>query len=176
LGGDGAAADNFMLIEAAEGGWWYSVPLPERRLAVVFMTDADLSARRVMRDVSHWHEQLRRAPHTAARSEGYALEGGLRLVLANNVRSEPACGRGWLAVGDAAVAYDPLSGDGVLRALDTGRRGAAAALSALSGDESAAHAYSRELLDEFEVYLRRQKAFYGRETRWADSPFWARRR
>ena len=172
---EGVATDNFMLIEAAEQGWWYSVPLPENRLAVTFMTDADLSARAVMRDVSQWHQQLALAKHTAARTEAYTLAGPLKLRSANNSRSNPLIGQGWLSVGDAAVAYDPLSGDGVLRALDTGKRGASAALAALDGDESPAHEYSRELLSEFELYLQRQITFYSRERRWVTAPFWSRR-
>jgi flavin-dependent dehydrogenase len=175
LGREGTATDNFMLIEAAKDGWWYSAPLPESRLAVTFMTDADLSAHDIMRDVSYWHQQLRRAPHTAARILDYTLASHLRLMSANNSRSEPLCGHGWLAVGDAAIAYDPLSGDGVLRALDTGKRGATAALAAIAGDESPSQEYSRELLAEFDLYLRRQAAFYLRERRWRAAPFWSRR-
>lgn len=173
---EGAAADNFMLIEAARDGWWYSVPLPEGGLVLTFMTDADLRARDIMRDASCWHEQLRRAPHTAARASGYTLAEKLRLVPAHNSRMEPVWGHDWLAVGDAANAYDPLSGDGVLRALDTGRRGGAAALALLAGDDSPARTYSRELSEEFDTYLLRQKAFYSREARWRDSPFWTKRR
>jgi flavin-dependent dehydrogenase len=173
---ESAATDNFMLIEACEHGWWYSVPLPENRLAVTFMTDADLSPRAIMHDVSHWHEQLLRAKHTAARTTAFKLAGPLKLRSANNSRSNPIIGPGWLSVGDAAVAYDPLSGDGVLRALDTGKRGANAAMAALNGDQSQAYEYSRELLAEFELYLRRQISFYSRECRWPTAPFWSRRR
>jgi hypothetical protein len=35
-------SDSFTLVEAIEDGWWYSAILPDLRLVVAFMTDADL--------------------------------------------------------------------------------------------------------------------------------------
>ncbi len=63
----GAAAT---LVEAAEGGWWYSAPLPQHRLAVAFMTDSDL-VRTSMTSPQAWFDGLMAATHTAARVAGY---------------------------------------------------------------------------------------------------------
>ena len=41
------------------------------------------------------------------------LEGGLRVVAAQSACLQEAAGADWLAVGDAAAALDPLSGQGI---------------------------------------------------------------
>ena len=42
--------------------------------------------------------------------------------------------RGWLAVGDAAIAFDPLTSQGIAKALDHGKRAAASIAAYLAGD------------------------------------------
>ena len=172
----GARAGQFTLIEAVEDGWWYSAPLPAERLAVAFMTDADLCTRNSLREAPRWTEKLSQSPHTLARTCSLLLDDVLRVVPAHSSRSNPLCGRDWLAVGDAATALDPLAGDGVLRALGKGIRAAEAILTSWSGDRSALMDYSREMIEEFSIYIERRDAYYQRETRWSEMPFWVRRR
>jgi flavin-dependent dehydrogenase len=171
-----APPEPFMLIEAAENGWWYSVPLPDDSLVVMYMTDADLSSNVSARDASHWKAQLERAPNTLARTASFTLIGEPRVTSASSSRLVPVFGKGWVAVGDAAAAYDPLSGDGVCRALFTGTHAAAAILAEQSGDNSALLRYSETLENEFEVYLRTREKFYSLEKRWPEAQFWKRRR
>ena len=42
------------------------------------------------------------------------------LVAAKNSKLKNVIGKNWIAVGDAAAAYDPLSSQGVMLALGTG--------------------------------------------------------
>ena len=169
------SVEDFTLIEAVEDGWWYSAPLPANRLVVAFMTDADLCARASLRHSPRWIERLRSAPCTSLRAAHFSLDG-LHLASANSSRADPVCGQDWLAVGDAATAYDPLSGNGVYRALMAGMRAAEAIISHLSGDEAAQRQYSQELAEQFETYLQRRDAYYSLEQRWSSAPFWLRRR
>lgn len=166
---------DFTLVEAAEDGWWYSAPLPRNRLIVAFMTDADLCARGSLRDAGRWLEKLQGASHTSARARLFSLER-TRIVSANSSRADPVCGSDWLAVGDAAASCDPLSGDGVYRALTAGVRAADALLRGLAGDASTLRRYGEELNYQFATYSRTRNAYYGLETRWSDAPFWQRRR
>lgn len=163
------------LIEAAENGWWYSVPLPGDGLLVAYMTDADLYPHAGRRGAAHWKAQLKRAPHTQERAAAFTLDGEPRVASASTARLSPAFGKGWAAVGDAALACDPLSGDGVCRALLAGTHSAAAILADQSGDESALARYGEALEREFEAYLQTREMFYSREQRWPESLFWARR-
>lgn len=167
--------EDFTLVEAAEDGWWYSAPLPQNRLVVAFMTDADLCARGSLRDAGRWLDKLLGAPHTSARTRLFSLER-TGVVSANSSRADPVCGGNWLAVGDAAAACDPLSGDGVYRALTAGVRAADALIRGLAGDASTLRQYGEELNYQFATYLRTRNAYYDLETRWSDAPFWQRRR
>jgi flavin-dependent dehydrogenase len=170
-----ASSGPFTLIEGADNGWWYSVPLPDESLLVTYMTDADLYASVNTRDVSYWKAQLERAPNTLERTAGFTLVGEPRVTSASSSRLVPVWGKDWIAIGDAAAAYDPLSGDGVCRALFTGTAAAGAILAEQSGDKSALLRYGEKLEEEFEEFLRTREKYYGREQRWPDSPFWTRR-
>jgi flavin-dependent dehydrogenase len=79
-------------------------------------------------------------------------------------------GPGWAATGDAAVAFDPLSSQGLVTALVMGREAGCVAAGLVSATDYAAE--YRSLLDE---HLALRRAYYAMETRWPDSPFWARR-
>lgn len=164
------------MIEATESGWWSSVPLPGDGLAVACMTDADLHPHGRERDVTYWRAELERAPHTLERAASLMLDGKLRVALANTSHLVPVYGKGWVAVGDAAAACDPLSGDGVCRALQAGIDAAAAVLGEQAGDESALLRHSERLEAEFESYLVTQQTYYSREQRWPELSFWKRRR
>lgn len=174
-GSTGEVDDGYTLIEAVEDGWWYSAPLPRGRLVVAFMSDADVCAHAALRRPQRWETHLRRAPHTRARTAGLVRRGPLRAVAANSSLADRVGGEGWLAVGDAAAAHDPLSGDGVYRALEAGERAAPVIASISAGDEGVLHEYEREHRHLFDLYLSRRGGYYSRERRWADAPFWARR-
>ena len=108
------------MVETAAEGWWYTAPLPGSAMIGMLMTDADLCRRHALAGNTNWQARLRSAPCTAAR---------MRMAPPSTLpRVHPAAShrllraddpRPWLAVGDAALAVDPLSGSGVPRALRT---------------------------------------------------------
>lgn len=166
----------FTLIEATENGWWYSAPLPGERLMVMFMTDADLIAKQRLIQLVAWQKKLGMATHTATRCRGCKLletPRGYSALSHRLCRSISAAK--WLAVGDAALAVDPLSGNGIARALRSGSEAAQAMDRWLTGDRSAAVQYEMKRDEEFNDYLLRQRDFYAMENRWPNAPFWQRR-
>jgi flavin-dependent dehydrogenase len=60
---------------------------------------------------------------------------------------EPVCGDGWLACGDAAATFDPLSGYGLGFAIGTGYAAARSADAQLRGNRLARLAFSRVVGD-----------------------------
>jgi flavin-dependent dehydrogenase len=168
--------DQRMLVEAVEHGWWYSAPLPGGHTVATFMTDPDVAARGRCGFASLWRAHLRGAPNTAARlraaAEAGADPGDVRLVAAGSSCRRPPCGRGWLAVGDAAAAYDPLSGHGVHRALVTAM---AAADAIVDGSDDVLAAYADEIGRDFDDHVRVQAHHYAQERRWPQARFWQRR-
>ena len=95
-------------------------------------------------------------------------------MAAGSGRLEPAAGDGWLAVGDAASTFDPLSGQGILKGLRGGTCAAYAISDHLRGDAQALAKYRAYVEREFESYLDTRADFYALERRWPESPFWRR--
>ncbi|HEX4965038.1 MAG TPA: tryptophan 7-halogenase [Thermoanaerobaculia bacterium] len=174
----GGEAEAVLLVEAVADGWWYSAPLPARRLAVVYMTDAALVRRDGSSQIARWRSRLAAAAETRRRVEtlGARLQGVLRVVAAgSSLLSRPA-GEGWMAVGDAAAAFDPLSSQGLSAAVAGGLAAADVALAWLGGERGALEGYVERTRRDYAGYLAHRDAYYRAERRWADSPFWAARR
>ena len=106
---------------------------------------------------------------------GYALADRPRGADAGSARLDRFAGDGWLAAGDAAVAFDPLSSQGILTALYTGMKAGQALAAHLTDDSSALDAYAARLEEIHAAYRRNYAHFYAYERRWADRPFWRRR-
>jgi flavin-dependent dehydrogenase len=163
------------LVEATKNGWWYSARLPDSRLVVAYMTDADLLPKGRIRVSEYWQDRLGRAPNTRSRLSGWVPEIGLRSVAANSYRMDHVTGNSWLLAGDAAIAFDPLSSQGIYRALKSGLLAARAIQDCLLGDQAALKEYARGTQRSFDKYLSMRTIIYGREQRWASSAFWQRR-
>lgn len=164
--------DRFTVVEAAETGWWYSALLGDGSLVVALMTDADLRPKG-----DPWSDLLARAPQTQSRIEqhGGQLTGALTVRSAAGSRLDQAHGVGWLAVGDAALAFDPLSSYGITSAMGTSYYAAHAIADTFAGDERALPIYQALLDQTWARYLQQHAEHYAIEKRWPDSPFWSRR-
>lgn len=81
----------------------------------------------------------------------------------------------WLAVGDAALSIDPLSGQGVYRALTSGCAAGVAVARSIDQDGSEFAAIRQEFTSAFEADLKSWHAFYSQERRWPECTFWKRR-
>jgi flavin-dependent dehydrogenase len=105
----------------------------------------------------------------------YQLTTPPRVRAAGSGRLEPAAGDGWLAVGDAAAAFDPLASHGIGAALEGGLRAAAAIRARSDGDRAALAAYAEHTRRAHARYQRLWLDYYAQERRWPDAPFWRRR-
>lgn len=172
-----ASTETATLVEAAPDGWWYTAPLPDRHRLLVWYTDADLPGTPPSCPMQEFTARLARTRHIAARTTAHRLppERSPRRAPAHTARLDPVHGPGWLATGDAALAFDPLSSQGILTALFTGMRAGEAVHAQLSGDTAALTRYTEAVDAVHAAYLRNRRDFYGLERRWADEPFWRRR-
>jgi flavin-dependent dehydrogenase len=169
------AANNTTLVEAVEDGWWYSALLPNGQMVAAFMTDADIYARASKSARYFWNEELQRTKHTKARLYAGVPTPVTKVVSANSSCLDKTVGKNWLAVGDAAMAFDPLSSQGVYKALETGLQAAEAIRNRLFGDAEAFLKYAARLEKHFDRYLDLRAYYYSKERRWPDSLFWKRR-
>lgn len=160
---------HWALIEAVEEGWWYSAPLPDARMVFAYMTDSDFW------NADHWHPRMELAPRTFERAGCRQIPPPSMVVSASSLVRRPVVGANWIATGDAALAFDPLSGQGVLQSLETGTRCAAAIARSFAGDSSALAAYDSWVQKTYQAYLSERRRFYSGVLRWPRSQFWKRR-
>jgi flavin-dependent dehydrogenase len=170
-----SASHGSTLIEAVEDGWWYSAVLPDSRLVLAYMTDADLYARARKQSNNSCLGKLQTTKHTQSRVEPFVLAGGPFIVPANSSRLDRVTNGNWLAIGDAAMAFDPLSGQGVYKALASALRSAKSIQEYWTGNKSALRDYAAVVERDFDDYLLMRGKFYAREQRWPESVFWQRR-
>jgi flavin-dependent dehydrogenase len=173
--GGTADRDTRTLIEATAAGWWYSTPLPDHGQVAVFMTDAD-EVKNAQADLAAYlREQLRDAPLTRNRTGGISVGARIAVFPAMTYAYPQVHGANWLLAGDAASTWDPLSGQGICKALESGLKAARAIDLVLAGDDCELEEYSQWTHAQFDGYLRTRAKYYAAEQRWPDAPFWRRR-
>jgi flavin-dependent dehydrogenase len=172
-----ASLSRLTLLEAEQDGWWYAAAIPNDRVIVAFATDARTVRQTGLARPDAWLARCLATRHVAGRLDGCRfLPGSLTIRMASSSILRPAAGRDWLAVGDSAATYDPISAAGIQKALADGSRAASAVLAAAGGaDAAAAAAYANGTETAFSEYEENRGYFYKLETRWPESPFWIRR-
>ena len=158
----------YTYIEATNNGWWYAAPLQGNKLSLAFMTDSDLldiPDLEVARNLSLIGPLLEKANmdvHPAIKPASTSFL---------NARF----GQNWLAVGDAAYAYDPISSYGIVSSLESGFFAGHAIADHCAGNADALPAYDYLISTSFNNYLSMHTHQYLQETRWRNEPFWKRR-
>ena len=167
--------ETYTLVEACEQGWWYSALLPDGKLAVGFMSDSDIIKSRRLISFRVWLDLLETTRHTRKRVTNAQPVGAPVTYPASSRRLAQTAGNGWLAVGDAATTFDPLSSAGIMKGLRSGVLASYAIGDFFKGNTSGLEKYEALLRREFETYLATRADYYGREKRWTNSVFWQRR-
>jgi flavin-dependent dehydrogenase len=170
--------DSRTLVESAPQGWFHSALLPSGERLVTCFTDvgtpwAQKAASRqgflaLIQDTVHMSRKL--ATH------GYTTNGKPQPTDARSSRLERFHGEGWLAAGDAAIALDPLSSQGILSALYSGLKAGKAVIGYLDGDREALLQYDVSIMNVYTQFLQDRLHYYSVERRWPDSLFWKTRR
>ncbi len=174
---EGAQDDGIgLLLETFADGWWYTAALPGGRRIVACMSDADLVRSLGLNRSDGFMRALgatrhvRQAVASARPSGSPALRPAGSRCIARDTALPLLC------VGDAASCFDPVSGQGIFKALRSGIFASYAIGDwLLRADDAGLRRYRRLARDEFAAYRKTLRAFYAMERRWADRPFWRRR-
>ena len=160
-----------LLIEATSRGWWYSFPLPSGRLLLAFVTDPTIE--KVSRNgrKSFWDAMLNEASHTRARAAIFVPD--LAVASVESGFLDRMSGDAWIAIGDSAITFDPLSSHGLTSAIEQ----ATEAAEILSGraNQSALSAFDSERIRLFEKYQAQRLHFYRSVRRFSGQAFWQER-
>lgn len=170
-------------ISAGENGWWYSAALPGNKRVLSFQTDSDLVERGGIKTGGQFIELANANPQIfklLQRNPGDVDYRGT--VAANSTRLNEVAGPGWVALGDAAMSFDPLSSQGMFNAM-----AGAMQLSELIEETGLINNYDSKKSEQFqsiythqmnniwEHYVKHKNIFYRQEQRWKEEPFWKRR-
>ena len=170
---DPEPADAASIVEAVPQGWWYASRVPGDRLVVALFTDAAVAGAARLTAARAWSELLGATRQVAARARWPRPVGRLHTAAAGSSALSRCAGPGWVAVGDAACAHDPLSSRGLHDAL-TG--GIAAAEAVALGEPPAISGYADQVAADYRRYLDDLDWYYRQETRFPDADFWRARR
>ena len=163
------------LIETFSDGWWYTTLTGERRI-ITCLTDSDLAQKLQLGNRDRWMKLLNETQWIQHSIGNGFIEGKPIICAANSTRLDPVCEQDWLAVGDAASAYDPLSSQGIIKAFRSGIFASYAINDILcKSNPIGLRRYEKFIQREFSSYRRTHLKYSVEEQRWSDSIFWRRR-
>lgn len=177
------ATNKLSTISATANGWWYSSVLPGNKRVLAFQTDADLVDRAALRTSAGFAALAQDNAQISALLDRTAGAIDYRgTVAANTSCLEQFAGTQWVALGDAAMSFDPLSSQGMYNAM-----AGAMQLSelihqtGLLADDDLHNlevfniTYTNQMNSIWQQYLRHKDLFYRQEQRWVGEEFWRRR-
>ncbi len=159
--------DPTVLVEATADGWWYSARLPENKVITMFFTDRETVMHHVGSVEALFDQQMHAASLTRERSTDCCWTT-VKSRAVESAYATQVCGERWIAIGDAAITFDPISSLGISKSLEHGMY---AAKWIVQGAEEAT--FSSLVKDEFQEYAANR--FHHYERAGLDSPFWRRR-
>jgi flavin-dependent dehydrogenase len=160
------------LIEAVRYGWWYAAALPSGAL-VAGLHVHPRDAATLARTHSAWLEALAQTRHVTRHLPDVTFDSRLHILDASGSRLAQFAGPQWAACGDAAVSFDPLSGQGLYSAIHGGMAAGQSVNHALDGSARSMTAYAQRMEQVWRIYAQRLRETYRSETRWPTDHFWA---
>lgn len=163
------------LVESFADGWWYAARAGKKRI-VSCLTDADIAVGLGLSDREKWLALFGKTGQIKQSIGDGIIDKESITRPANSVCANKVCDSDWLAVGDAASAFDPLSSQGITKALRSAVFASYAIADLLvKNDLTAVSRYRKFIETEFAVYRKLYKKHYSNEQRWRENIFWQRR-
>jgi flavin-dependent dehydrogenase len=158
-------------LEAVHYGWWYAAAVPGEQVVVALGTRPEVAKSLQLSRSSQWASALSASKIIAPKlAKAKFRADSFGVTASQSYRVKRATGQNWLAVGDAASAFDPLSSAGIYKGLLTGKL-AAKAITASSRAHGLA-TYQQHLDNDYKQYLTHRQEMYEQENRWPDAFFW----
>jgi flavin-dependent dehydrogenase len=164
-----------IMVEATKHGWWYAAPQGETALTLMFFTTKTLLPEKNTL-ASFLELELASTLHLSELTATAALDfESMQVMPAGTSKLDAPYGDRWIAVGDAAFSFDPISSYGITSALASGYYAGHAIASALAGEEDAMLAYTYVFENAFQAYMEKLETQYALEKRWEGSHYWEAR-
>ncbi len=169
---------NRTFAEAVENGWWYAARLPGNRIIVALTSDDRVIKDQDLKNPEKWNQQLNKTRGLKDWLPPMLLQQlpELQIKAAPSAILSRVTGINWLAVGDAASSYDPLTSAGITKALMQGEQaGTAIARVYQEKNNQALNDYQDIVFHQFSQYAALRSQLYWAERRYHKLPFWQRR-
>lgn len=163
-------------IETTELGWWYTACLPSNKVITTFFTDADIISKNKLQRIENWSKHLQSTQHIkkllsnchSTRADTWVRHAHTQICDTTDIDR-------FLAIGDAAVSFDPLSSMGIGFSISSACHAAKHIENELGYKKSTKSFFQQDIRGTFEQYLHLRKHYYQQEKRWAKATFWKRR-
>ncbi|HEX5760795.1 MAG TPA: NAD(P)/FAD-dependent oxidoreductase [Thermoanaerobaculia bacterium] len=106
-------AGGFISIVMCDEGWFWLIPLDERRTSIGLVLDADAARATGVPPNQMLAWAIRRTPLLAERTAGAVFPAANHVAADFSYRCEPYAGPGYFLAGDAATFVDPIFSTGV---------------------------------------------------------------
>jgi len=175
----GPAGEAGSAVFSCEDGWVWLARLPDGRRYVQVCVDADALGLPKRPGLAAWTgERIAALPQARAWIEDCVFDGPPVARASTALLNARPWAPGVLRVGDAAMAVDPLSGNGVFQSLSSATAAPAVINTLLQNPHDSALAldfHAARLRETFLRFARIGRDFHAAETRWPDAPFWRSR-
>lgn len=170
--------DSTTRLVADADGWWYTVRVHTGQRILAYHLDAHNPQRTTWQQPEVFLQRARaqgllaevlahvEPAHVYTRPAGTAI-----LDIANLANA----GNGFLAIGDAAISFDPIASQGLFHALASAESAARAINAGVAHSAAALQAFQNELSLVAATYLSHLSATYRGPKRFAHEKFWASR-
>lgn len=166
-------------VFACPDGWVWLARLADGQHYVQFCVAADAPDLPKRPGLAAWtRERIAALPQAQAWLEGCESAGPPTARASTALLHARPWEHGVLRVGDAAMAVDPLSGNGIFQSLSSATTAPAVVHTLLQRPADAALAlgfHAARLRETFLRFARIGRDFHAAETRWAEQPFWQAR-
>ncbi|OMH27112.1 NAD(P)/FAD-dependent oxidoreductase [Motiliproteus sp. MSK22-1] len=163
---------------ADEHGWWYTVQIPQGKRVLAYHLDSTDPLWRQLRYPEHFLDYAKRLPFIAdiiqeQSSEALKLHPAGTAML--DISNLSQAGKGFLAIGDALITFDPISSQGMFHALATAASAAKAIKAGFPENKKALESFQAEMLNVCQRYLKHLHITYSGPERFSHHPFWSNR-
>lgn len=173
---EGPAAAPQSAVQSFDEGWaWMALRGDGRRYLqlTVDVADTHLPPKH---ELGQWcRSRLEQLEQALPFMDGAEPAGEVYARTSTPVLCEHSAGDDWVRVGDAAMAVDPLSGNGIFQALSSALQAPAVVNTLIRHPERAALAkqfHEARIEGLFYRFARIGRDFYAQESQWLDRPFW----
>ncbi|WP_026776292.1 lysine-epsilon-oxidase maturase LodB [Polaribacter sp. Hel_I_88] len=164
------------VIESVELGWWYAACLPDNRMVIVFFSDADIISENKIHQINKWSHLIQQSNHIKnVLQENHSIGGKLWVKNAQTQVSDTRTLERFIAIGDAAASFDPISSMGIGFSISSAIYAAKHIAQEFKEGISTIDSYQEDILKNFNRYHQIKTRYYNKEKRWSPSKFWQRR-